>query len=169
MRPEIFGSIFEQLTDCWRSYVWPGDAAVHIGIVNWVMGKWEGVKCLDGLATAEIPTSRSSSIDVTRAKHLAANAGLCFMGVTPGNDGFVLDEEQRAAILADDPKSEAVVKPFLVGRDVNREIDQQPTRWIIDFGKMPQEEAESFRGAMRHVRKHVYPTKHAGTRAAERV
>ena len=50
-----------------------------------------------------------------------------------------------------------MIFPFLIGRDVNREIDQEPTRWIIDFGLMTKEAAEAYPGAMRHVRKHVYP------------
>jgi hypothetical protein len=90
------------------------------------------------------------------------------MGVTPGNEGFVLSAEERAAILEEDPKSEEVIKPFLIGRDVNREIDQKPTRWIIDFGTMEKEEAEAFAGAMRHVKKNVYVRKHGrGDRKTE--
>ena len=42
---------------------------------------------------------------------------------------------------------------------MNREVDQKPTRWIIDFGMMAKEEAEEFAGAIRHVRKHVYPVR----------
>jgi hypothetical protein len=79
------------------------------------------------------------------------------MGVTPGNSEFVLTEEQRQEILADDAESAKVIVPFLIGRDVNREIDQGPTRWIIDFGMRTKEEAEQFPGAMRHVRNYVYP------------
>jgi hypothetical protein len=145
------------LTDAWRSYPWPGEAAVHIAIVNWVMAPWEGLLTLDGAEVRSISPGLTEAVDVTAARRLAGNAGICFMGVTPGNAEFVLTDEERAEILARDPGSAPVIRPFLIGRDVNRELDQRPTRWIIDFGAMPKEEAEAYVGAMRHVRKHVYP------------
>ena len=76
------------ITDAWKSYPWPGEAAVHVSIVNWIMGPWEGLRTLDGEEVASISPALTSSRDVTVARHLAANEGLCFMGVTPGNDGF---------------------------------------------------------------------------------
>ncbi len=154
------------ITDAWKSYPWPGDAAVHVGIVNWVMGRWDGLRTLDGKEVGSISPGLTSVTDVTVARHIAANEGLCFMGVTPGNKEFVLTDAQRAEILAEDPKSGEVVKPFLIGRDVNREIDQKPTRWIIDFGMMEKREAEVFAGAMRHVRKRVYPVRKENRREA---
>ncbi len=147
------------IVDAWSNWPWPGEAAVHFGIVNWIMEKWEGIKRLDGEEVPAISTTLTSLTDVTAARHLEANENLCFMGVTPGNSGFVLTDEERAAILAEDKKSDAVIKPFLIGRDVNREVGQKPARWIIDFGMMEKEEAETFPGAMRHVRKHVYAAK----------
>lgn len=145
------------ITDAWKSYPWPGEAAVHIGIVNWVMAPYDGIRMLDGKEVATISPALTSSTDATVAKRIHANDGLCFMGVTPGNAGFVLTDEQRAEILAEDPQSEEVIRPFLIGRDVNREVEQKPSRWIIDFGMTSKEEAEKFVGAMRHVRKYVYP------------
>ncbi|MBI4705119.1 MAG: class I SAM-dependent DNA methyltransferase [Deltaproteobacteria bacterium] len=151
------------ITDAWKSYPWPGEAAVHIGIVNWVMAKYEGVLVLDGKEVASISPGLTAGADVTAARHLAANEGLCFMGVTPGNSGFVLTDEQRSEILASDPGSSEVIRPFLIGRDVNREPAQQPTRWIIDFGMMAKEQARTFGGAFRYVQRHVYGAKQAET------
>ncbi len=145
------------LVDAWKSLVWPGDAAVHFSIVSWIMGDYDGVKILDGKEVTAISPGLTGSIDVTRAAKLWRNLDLCFMGVTPGNSGFVLSAEERETILAADPDSAPVIKPLLVGMDVNREIDQRPTRYIIDFGAMEKEEAEGYTGAMRHVRRHVYP------------
>src|SRR5262249_16216574 len=56
-----------------------------------------------------------------------------------------------------------VIKRLLVGRDVNREVDQAPTRWIIDFGTMDKDSAKAYAGAFRHVQRHVYTNKHADT------
>lgn len=87
------------ITEAWKSYPWPGEAAVHIGIVNWVMAPWEGTRSLDGEEVASISPALTEAADVTAARQLAANEGVCFMGVTPGNSGFVLSDEQRAEIL----------------------------------------------------------------------
>jgi hypothetical protein len=145
------------LTDVWKSYPWPGEAAVHVSIVNWTMGAYDGIKKLDGEMVSRINSRLADEIQATDAKPIRANQGLSFMGVTPGNKEFILDEEQRKTILEKDPKSEAVIKPFLIGRDLNREIEQKPTRWIIDFGMMDRKEAERYLGAFRYVQRNVYP------------
>jgi len=154
------------ITDAWKSYPWPGEAAVHIAIVNWVMAPWAGIKTLDGKEVVSISPGLTEAVDVTHANTLPGNEGICFMGVTPGNIEFVITDEQRDEILAADPTSGVVIRRYLIGRDVNREIEQRPTRWIIDFGTMSQEEAEAFPGAMRHVRKHVYPSRKENRREA---
>jgi hypothetical protein len=147
------------LTDAWKSYPWPGEAAVHIGIVNWVMGPHDGIKRLDGREVSAISAALTEGAGVTAARPIVQNERLCFMGVTPGNHGFVLSAEERDEILAADPGSAPVIKPFLIGRDVNREIDQRPTRWIIDFGTMSKEEAERCVQAFRFVQRRVYSAK----------
>ncbi len=49
-----------------------------------------------------------------------------YYGIKTGfNKAFVIDEETRAALIAADPKSEDVIKPWLRGRDVKR--------WQIDW------------------------------------
>ncbi len=145
------------ITDAWKSYPWPGEAAVHIGIVNWVMAPYDGIRTLEGREVTSISPGLTEAVDVTIARTISKNDSICFMGVTPGNIGFFLSDEQRQEIVSADPESAKVILPFLIGRDVNREVEQGPTRWIIDFGTMTKEEAEQFPGAMRHVRKHVYP------------
>ncbi len=154
------------ITSAWRSYPWPGEAVVHVSVVNWVMAPYDGIKMLDGQEASSISPGLRESVDLTSAQHLPQNEGICFMGVTPGNIEFVLTAEQRDEILAKDPTSGAVIRPYLIGRDVNREVDQTPTRWIIDFGTMTKEEAETFPGAMRWVRKYVYPTRKENRREA---
>lgn len=145
------------ILDAWKSYPWPGEAAVHVGIVNWLMAPWDGIRRLDGEEVASISPALTKSIDVTAARRIEMNEDISFMGVTPGNTEFVLTVDQKNEIIASDPHSSKVIKPFLVGMDVNREVDQKPTRWIIDFGMMTKAEAEKFPEAFKYVRKHVYP------------
>ncbi len=68
--------------------------------------------------------------------------GKIYRGVLTGlNEAFVIDDATREKLIAEDPKSAEVIKPFLVGRDIKR---YQPvfsgkyvifTRRGIDIGK----------------------------------
>jgi len=55
--------------------------------------------------------------------------GKFYRGVTTGlNEAFVIDAETRAELIAADPKSAEVIKPYLRGRDVKR--------WRTDWAKL---------------------------------
>ena len=55
-----------------------------------------------------------------------------FRGVLTGlNEAFVVDREERDALIAEDPKSAEIIKPFLRGRDLKRwEVESQDL-WLI--------------------------------------
>ncbi len=49
-----------------------------------------------------------------------------YRGIITGlNDAFVIDEETRERLIAEDPKSEELIKPWLRGRDVRR--------WLVNW------------------------------------
>ena len=150
------------LVDCWKSYPWPGEAAVHVSIVNWIQDKYGGEKFLESVQVGTITPALTDKTDTTNAVRLEENLGLCFQGVVPGNIEFVLDERQRSEIIANDPKSSKVIKPFLIGADINRNIDQSPSRFVIDFGNMSLEEAKHYKGAFQYAQKYIYPVRKHG-------
>src|SRR5207247_2362234 len=90
------------ITEAISSQVWPGDAVVHVSIVNWIKGKSPGGKELYAqLGDAKdspwkceevdvIGPSLSAKTDVTRALPIEANQKpkRCFQGQNPVNDGF---------------------------------------------------------------------------------
>ena len=54
--------------------------------------------------------------------------GKIYYGIKTGlNDAFVVDEATKNKLIAEDPKSAEVIKPFLRGRDIKR--------WQLDLGK----------------------------------
>jgi adenine-specific DNA-methyltransferase len=70
--------------------------------------------------------------------------GQIYRGVLTGlNEAFVIDTETRERLIAEDPKSDEIIKPFLAGRDIKRY--QQPvsdkylvfTRRGIDIENYP--------------------------------
>lgn len=58
--------------------------------------------------------------------------GRFYRGVLTGlNEAFVITREQRDALVAQDPKSVEVIKPFLRGRDVKRWNVESQDLWLI--------------------------------------
>lgn len=145
------------ITDAWKSYPWSGEAAVHVSIVCWVQGKYEGVIHLEGIVVKEINTNLSSGTSLRDTTIIQQNKEICYEGVKPGNTEFVIDEDTRSLLIETDKSSVNVIKPFLVGRDLNRAIDQSPSRYVIDFNKMSMEEAGTYQACFRYVQTHVYP------------
>ena len=53
-------------------------------------------------------------------------------GIKTGyNAAFIIDEETRAALIAQDPKSAEIIKPVLRGRDIQRYRAQWAGLWMI--------------------------------------
>ena len=70
--------------------------------------------------------------------------GRFYYGIKTGfNDAFVIDGATRARLIAEDPKSAEVIKPFLRGRDVKRWQIEPQDLWLIfarrpfDLGRYP--------------------------------
>lgn len=63
-------------------------------------------------------------------------------GVLTGyNAAFIIDDDTRDALIAEDPRSEEIIKPVLRGRDIRRWRAQWAGKWLIDthngYGKEP--------------------------------
>lgn len=55
-----------------------------------------------------------------------------YRGVTTGcNEAFVIDGETRDRLIAEDPKSDEIIKSYLRGRDVQRWSAQPQNLWLI--------------------------------------
>lgn len=58
--------------------------------------------------------------------------GRFYYGIKTGfNEAFVIDGKKRAELIAADPKSEEIIKPFLRGRDVKRWQATHADLWLI--------------------------------------
>lgn len=58
--------------------------------------------------------------------------GKIFYGIKTGfNEAFVIDEETKAKLVHEDPKSEEIIKPFLAGRDIKRYQQPQSDKYLI--------------------------------------
>lgn len=58
--------------------------------------------------------------------------GRFYYGIKTGlNDAFVVDRATRDRLIAEDPKSEELLKPFLEGRDIKRWRIKEVEKWLL--------------------------------------
>jgi hypothetical protein len=160
------------ITDAVSSQKWPGDAKVHVSLVNWVKQPAEQPTAysLDGEEVAGITTSlRGAVAGGCVPVPLAANKGKCFQGPIPVGGGFIIDEDEAHALLArDEADYTEVVRPYLIGEDIADGVEQTPSRWIIDFAQRPLEESSRYTAALAIVRQRVKPFRETVQRRARR-
>jgi hypothetical protein len=152
-----------------RTAPWPNDAGVEVAKIWMRVDGWTGGFVLD-----EEPVSAiSSSLDQRRGaagrpERLAANAAQAFVGSFVNGIGFVLDPEEAASLVAQDPMNDAVVMRYLNGADLNDHPRQQASRWVINFFDWPLRRAESYSACMKIVRSRVKPDRDKVNRKAHR-
>lgn len=149
------------ITDAISTQKWPGEAKVHVSLVNWIDEPADPPKpfLLDGLEVAGIGADLTESLPgAWTPVLLLANAGRCFQGPIPVGAGFILTEvEARSMLARDDAFYREVVRPYLIGEDIAEAPDQGPSRWTIDFDNQPLQDAQRFAQALEIVRERVRP------------
>jgi len=112
---------------------------------------------LDVRVCEQINSSLSDQADVSSAIPLKCNTTplRALRGLEPGNMGFLLERTQLANLLADDPHSATVIKPYLTGDELLE--GQPPVRWLIDFQRLDMLQAREFKAAFQHVQNTVLP------------
>ncbi len=94
---------------------------------------------------------------------LAANEGLAYQGYKLGGEGFVLDPDDAARLLASDARNAAIIKPFRNGRDLATRARGVS---VIDFGHASEEDARAYPALYQHLYDHVRPERAANARAS---
>ncbi len=148
------------ITDAVSSQPWSGEAAVHVSIICWQANPAEEQTYkLDGQEVIGITPSLKPGTTHRSASRLDGNRRVCFQGYLTRGMGFVLDPDEAAGFLKRHGDSyRSVVVPFLNGRDTTTEVDQSPSRWVIDFADMPLEQVErDYPAALEIVRERVLP------------
>jgi hypothetical protein len=161
------------ITEAVSSQVWPGDAVVHVSIVNWIKGQAKGKKRLsrqlgDHVESPwevqeldEINSALSFGTDVTQAERLEtyARVGGCYQGQTHGHKGFLLSRADFLNARRSNPRVDEVLFPFLIGTELIGRPDSLPQRYVIDFGDRGQMEARAYGYVFQRVEQYVLPTR----------
>jgi len=132
---------------------WEGEAAVVVAKVFVSKGAATGPVVLDGRPVRRISAYLvEGDLDGSPAR-LRANAGKVFEGTKVYGAGFVVRDDKPATpahtrqamaeLLAAEPRSSAIVKPFLGGEEVYNDPRHRPFRNVIDFTGLTLPEAET--------------------------
>ena len=158
------------ITDAVSTQKWPGEANVHVSLVNWTKGSEPSPRfMLDGAEVSGIsPELRTPERSTGEVARLRANAGRCYQGPIPVGDGFIITETEAGELISGGSHYRAVVRPYLTGDDIADEPEQRARRWIIDFGRMRLEEAAKYPAALNIVRERVKPSRDSNPRRARR-
>lgn len=151
------------ITNAVSSVVWPGEAALHVSMVNWVKGPVEGPHALtvDGrvVLVPRIPTHLQLHTDASTAKALRANEGGTTMGVILGNDGFLFPvESDKTGAL----RRSGVLRPVAAGNPLLTDKLRQAANYLLDLSGAETEQEAKKRGGLgfSYLKQHLYPHVH---------
>lgn len=159
------------ITDAISSQKWPGDAKVHVSLVNWIDEPevQPSSFTLDGVPVDAITTRLTSDGETWTPRSLSPNAGRCFEGPSPKAKGLLVSESEARALLNDISVDYShVVRPYLTARDLTEHPNQAASRWAIDFRLMPLEQSMRYPAAMSLVRERVKPERETNRRKVYR-
>ena len=165
--------------DAWSDEPWVIDgAAVRVSLVCF-SAEDDGVAAdrrLDGETVDEVYTDLTarrgeSGLDLTKARRLARNAGVAFMGDTKGGpfdvSGDLAREWLREPSNPNGRPNSDVLKPWMNGMAITR---RSADKWIIDFGwEMLEGEAALYESPFQYAREHVHPMRQRNRRKAYRL
>ena len=146
---------------------WPGGANLEMATVWGRRAGWGGSRWLDRLEVGGITPALTTRSRVDGpAKKLHALSGRSFQGSNVLGMGFVLTPDEAQVMLEADPRNAEVVRPYLVGEDLNQRPDGSPSRWVIDFRDWSQERSREYSLPFERVERLVRPERERNSYSA---
>jgi len=124
-----------------KSMKWPGEAAVEVALVSIVKGNWTKNVYLNNKESHYISTYLDDSETSIIPKQLFVNKDISFIGSFVLGDGFILKEEEVKRLISLNNINSEVIFPYINGDDLNNDIEQRPSRWVINFATLTLEES----------------------------
>jgi len=165
---KVLDAIAEDLAifNAWSDESWINDgAAVRVSLVAFAAAVPEGGACLDGQQAERINADLTATVDaanqldLTKAMRLSENEGASFIGTQKNGPFDIPGNTARAWLSQPNPNGQPnsnVVRPWANGMDITR---RHSDTWVIDFDKMPEEDASLYEKPFEHVVEHVKPTR----------
>ncbi|MCA1672773.1 MAG: BREX-1 system adenine-specific DNA-methyltransferase PglX, partial [Actinobacteria bacterium] len=140
---------------------WPSSSA-NLEIVDLWASKAavaeSGERWLDGEQVPAIgPDLEPIGRIAGRPFHLPENEGLAFIGSYVLGLGFTMTPDEAADLISRNPRNVEALQPYVIGKDLNQRPDCSASRWIINFGGLPLDRAETYPELIDRVRRLVKP------------
>lgn len=121
-----------------KSLKWPSKSANLECAKLWMcIGSYNGPKQLGG----EIVQTISALLDSESGSRIPFRLSMpfqtSFIGSFLRGNGFVVEPEAAALLLQEEPGLLDVLRPYLNGDDLNNELGQLPSRWVVTFHDWP--------------------------------
>ncbi len=159
------GDIFFAESD--REWILDG-AEVRIAMVGFDNGS-ETRRVLDGRPVEGINANLTSQVaDITQARRLRENVGICFQGPVKVGAFDVPASTAKQFLASPNPDGRhngEVVRPWLNGRDI---VGRPLNRYIVDFAELPESEAALYERPFEYVLRAVKPSRDANRRGRRR-
>lgn len=118
---------------------WPGKAAVIISEITICKERKTLKKVLDGNEVDYISDYLKNEEQMAPPQSLNELSKFTYTGSYVMGPGFILDKTTAEEYIRLNPSYKEVLKPYLVGKDVNSNPSQSPSRYVIDFNKQEDE------------------------------
>ena len=141
------------------SLIWPGTAAVVVGVIHIFKGTYRGSLYLNEQHVERITAFLDDLQNDGKPRILPSNLGKSYRGSVVVGIGFTLSEEEAIALIAANARNSEVIFPYLNGQDVNSSPTQSASRQIINFFDWPLERASQFPEIIGLVRERVKPSR----------
>jgi len=139
-----------------RFVKWPGDATVEVNLLSINKTVSQSQYILDGNKVNFI----SSRLDIDKeieAIRLFENKNKGFEGMVSRGIGFVIDIPEFDRLVQNNPKNIDALFGYLNGDDLNFNLEQKPSRYIICFQDWPLERAQQYPELLKIVDEKVKP------------
>ncbi|MDC3962101.1 DNA methyltransferase [Polyangium jinanense] len=151
-------------------WVWPGDAAVVVSVVHLGVGRGRTEHAmLNGRRVVAVNSRLRPAPERPDPVVLSSNASMSFLGSKTYGQGFLLTPEERDALVTRDRRNAERIFPYLGGEEVNTRPTQSFDRFVINFGQMTLEEAETWPDLIEIVRQKVKPERDKNNRDVRRI
>ncbi len=97
-----------------------------------------------------------------------SHSAIAYQGCIVLGKGFLVDSNDAAAWIEDDPRNAEVLFHYLNGEDLNSRPDRSASRWVIDFDDRTLNQAKSYALPAARVESEVYPERLTNNRKVYR-
>jgi hypothetical protein len=127
------------------SITWGGGATVTVALLWLTHTSWSASCVIDSDTVQEITPSLTKPGVVTGEPFkIAANSGQSWRGTEIKGPGFILSDEEAAALRSKDARNSDVLFRYLTGQDVNSHPQHLSNRWVINFHEWDRSQSESY-------------------------